>query len=100
VFVTPCAQGPEVCPVQALGTLQALDKAGGVTLVPRQGLSLRQVQVMGRWKSDMVMGYMYCIADAMWAASAKQQRVRAGFQLYTVWDSLGGSDSAFLPMPS
>jgi hypothetical protein len=51
-------------------------------------------QVMGRWKSDVVREYLYCNADAMWAAPAKQQRGWAGFQLGTVWGSLGSSDAA------
>jgi integrase len=49
-------------------------RRGGATWAVRQGLSLRQVQVMGRWQSDVVREYLYCSAEAMWAASARQQR--------------------------
>lgn len=46
----------------------------GATWAVRMGVPLRQVQVMGRWKSDVVHEYLYCSASAVWAASARQQR--------------------------
>lgn len=49
-------------------------RRGGATWAVRQGVSLRQVQVMGRWKSDVVREYLYCSTTAMWAASSRQQR--------------------------
>jgi len=33
------------------------------------------VQVMGRWKSDVVREYLYCSVEGMWRASAR----RAGY---------------------
>jgi integrase len=49
-------------------------RRGGATWAVRQGVSLRQVQVMGRWKSDVVREYLYCSADSLWGASARQQQ--------------------------
>eukprot|EP00775_Hariotina_reticulata_P001773 gene1773-biopygen3211 len=49
-------------------------RRGGATWAVRQGVSWRRVQVMGRWKSDVVREYLYCSADAMWQASAQQQQ--------------------------
>lgn len=50
-------------------------RRGGATWAVRNGVSLRQVQIMGRWKSDVVREYLYCSASAMFAASARQQRL-------------------------
>lgn len=49
-------------------------RRGGATWAVRHGVPLRQVQVMGRWRSDVVREYLYCSASAMWRASARQQR--------------------------
>lgn len=49
-------------------------RRGGATWAVRQGVSVRQVQVMGRWKSDVVRKYLYCSASAMYGASSRQQR--------------------------
>jgi integrase len=39
----------------------------------RQGVSWRRVQIMGRWKSDVVREYLYSSVTSMWAASAQLQ---------------------------
>jgi integrase len=49
-------------------------RRGGATWAVRMGVSLRQVQIMGRWASDVVREYLYSSASAMWAVSARQQR--------------------------
>jgi integrase len=49
-------------------------RRGGATWAVRMGVSLRQVQIMGRWASDVVREYLYSSASAMWRASARQQR--------------------------
>jgi integrase len=49
-------------------------RRGGATWAVRQGGPLRQVQIMGRWKSDVVREYLYSSATALWAVSSRQQR--------------------------
>lgn len=49
-------------------------RRGGATWAMRQGVSWRRVQVMGRWRSDVVREYLYCSVEGMWRASAQQQR--------------------------
>lgn len=49
-------------------------RRGGATWAVQQGVSVREVQIMGRWKSDVVREYLYSSPSVMWAASARQQR--------------------------
>lgn len=49
-------------------------RRGGATWAVQQGVSVREVQIMGRWKSDVVREYLYCSPEALFAASRKQQR--------------------------
>lgn len=49
-------------------------RRGGATWAVQQGVSVREVQIMGRWKSDVVREYLYCSPEAMFRASRKQQR--------------------------
>jgi integrase len=49
-------------------------RRGGATWAVRQDVPLRQVQVMGRWQSDVVREYLYCSPSAMYEASSRQQR--------------------------
>lgn len=49
-------------------------RRGGATWAVRQGVSWRRVQIMGRWKSDVVREYLYSSVSSMWGASAQMQR--------------------------
>jgi site-specific recombinase XerD len=49
-------------------------RRGGATWAVRQGVSWRRVQIMGRWKSDVVREYLYSSVTSMWGASAQMQR--------------------------
>lgn len=51
-------------------------RRGGATHAGRVGLPVRQIMVMGRWRSDAVRQYMYCSPDQLWQAS--QQLLRGG----------------------
>jgi hypothetical protein len=49
-------------------------RRGGATWAVRQGIPVRQVMVMGRWKSDVIREYLYCSVDAVMQASKQMQR--------------------------
>jgi len=51
-------------------------RRGGATEAARQGLSLRQIQVLGRWKSDVVRQYVYVSPARVWEQSLRLLRGR------------------------
>eukprot|EP00878_Enallax_costatus_P033706 GHUV01037255.1.p1 GENE.GHUV01037255.1~~GHUV01037255.1.p1 ORF type:complete len:162 (+),score=32.25 GHUV01037255.1:604-1089(+) len=44
-------------------------RRGGATYAVRKGLSIRQVMIMGRWRSDVVREYLYAAPSEMWEAA-------------------------------
>eukprot|EP00882_Tetradesmus_deserticola_P008231 GHRQ01008676.1.p1 GENE.GHRQ01008676.1~~GHRQ01008676.1.p1 ORF type:complete len:348 (-),score=64.88 GHRQ01008676.1:210-1253(-) len=49
-------------------------RRGGATWAVRQGVSVRQIMVMGRWKSDVVREYLYHSPTELLGASRQQQQ--------------------------
>jgi integrase len=48
-------------------------RRGGATWAVNHEATVRQVMVMGRWRSDVVRQYLYHTPSQLWAASRQQQ---------------------------
>jgi site-specific recombinase XerD len=49
-------------------------RRGGATWAVNHEVAVRQVMVMGRWRSDVVRQYLYHTPSQLWAASRQQQQ--------------------------
>ncbi|WIA42314.1 hypothetical protein OEZ86_008328 [Tetradesmus obliquus] len=97
VFVAACEAEKEMCPLRALQRLRKWGGAdgkdlrdagvaeaeqyaahslrrGGATHAARQKIALRKIQMMGRWKSDVVRLYLYAAPVELMQAAAQMQR--------------------------
>lgn len=49
-------------------------RRGGASYAVKAGVSVRMVQILGRWKSDVVREYLYASPSEAWDAAARLQR--------------------------
>ena len=49
-------------------------RRGGATYAVQQGVSLRKIMIMGRWRSNVVREYLYAAPSETWQAAQALQR--------------------------